>query len=126
MKYPSDLNPGLIKFHQWCPPPITLGTYTVNVDQEVTQLRTFKGAPFKFSVAGPRFSLTPSDVYSVYPPNEKAGDFAGTLPHVVFSRRTLPWERSVTGEKDDPRPWIALLVFSAADFASGNRFPDIV
>jgi hypothetical protein len=127
MKHQSDLDPGQIKFHQWCPPPITPGTYTVNVDQEVAELRTFKSAPFKFSVAGPRFSLSPSDVYSVYPPNEKAGDFASTLPHVVFSRRTLPWERSVTGAVDqNPRPWMALLVFSAADFPSGNKFPDIV
>ena len=95
-------------------------------DQDVAQLGTFKNDPFEFSVAGPRFSLSPSDVYSVYPPNEKAGDFASTLPHVVFSRRTLPWERSVTKAGDDVSPWMALLVFSAADFPAGNHFPDIV
>ncbi len=126
MKHPSDLDPGQIKFHQSCRPPITPGTYTVKVNQKVTQLGDFDGEPFEFSVAGPRFSLSPSDVYSVYPPNEKAGDFASTLPHVVFSRRTLPWERSVTGEKDDSSPWMALLVFSAADFPTGSKFPDIV
>jgi hypothetical protein len=126
MKHPSDLDPGQIKFHQSCRPPITPGMYTVKVNQNVTQLGNFDSEPFTFSVAGPRFSLSPSDVYSVYPPNEKAGDFASTLPHVVFSRRTLPWERSVTGEKDDTSPWMALLVFSAADFPTGSTFPDIV
>ena len=126
MKHPSDLDPGQIKFHQACRPPITPGTYTVKVNQKVTQLGDFDSESFEFSVAGPRFSLSPSDVYSVYPPNEKAGDFASTLPHVVFSRRTLPWERSVTGENDDTSPWMALLVFSVADFPTGSKFPDIV
>ena len=126
MKHPSTLSAGQIQFHQRCQPPITPGTYTVNVDQDVAQLGTFKNDPFEFSVAGPRFSLSPSDIYSVYPPNEKAGDFASTLPHVVFSRRTLPWERPVAKTGDDLSPWMALLVFSAADFPAGSNFPDIV
>jgi len=79
MKHPSDLDPGQIKFHQACRPPITPGTYTVKVNQKVTQLGDFDSESFEFSVAGPRFSLSPSDVYSVYPPNEKAGDFARSL-----------------------------------------------
>jgi hypothetical protein len=125
MKHPSTLSAGQIQFHQRCLPPISSGTYTVNVDQDVARLGAFKNDPFEFSVAGPRFSLSPSDVYSVYPPSEEAGDFAGTLPHVVFSRRTLPWERPVANSGDTLSPWMALLVFSAADFPAGS-FPDIV
>ena len=180
MKHQSLLGPGKIQFHLWCPPPINPGMYTVHVNQNVTGLGEFDSEPFKFSVAGPRFSLSPTDVYSVYPPKEKAGDFANTLPHVVFSRRTLPWERSIKphppawvaksaytmgqqitdgngylqqcktagtsgaltpkwkeiagGTTSDgtiewmchhPCPWMAVLVFSAADFPPANKLPDI-
>lgn len=89
----------------------SLGTYT-------------KG--FNFSVAGPRFSLDPSEIYSVYPPRGHIGDFSNSLPHIVFTRRTLPWERSVKPgprQKTDKLPWMALLVFSAEDF--GGTFPEI-
>src|SRR5262245_1642915 len=128
-EHQSKLSPGQIQFHQWCEPPLEPADYTVTVRQEVKQLGD-KGAfpnEFRFSVAGPRFSLNPSEIYSVYPPKGHAGDFANSLPHIVFTRRTLPWERSVhpgrrtTGHKP---PWMALLVFSAADFADG-KFPEI-
>ena len=128
MKYPSSLDPGQIRFHQWCPAPIDPGTYTLEVRQTVSGLGDFSGEPFTFSVAGPRFSLSPPDVYSVYPPKEKSGDFANTLPHVVFTRRTLPWERPIANgqDQDHPRPWMALLVFSAEDFSPALKFPEMV
>jgi hypothetical protein len=136
-EHQSKLAPGEIQFHQWCEPPLEPGNWAIEIEQKVTELaaegqtpRKFDNtdAPFPFSVAGPRFSLDPSEIYSVYPPKGHIGDFANALPHVVFSRRTLPWERSVVPgprKEGDSAPWMALLVFNAADFDS-KEFPDII
>ena len=63
----------------------------------------------QFAVAGERFSFHPSDLAAVFPPDLAAGELSGVLPHVMLSRRTLPWERSATG--DAGAPWLALLLF---------------
>src|ERR1041385_7569175 len=123
-EHQSKLAPGDIQFHQWCAPPLEPGDYNVVANQSVTEIGSFANN-FSFSVAGPRFSLDPSDIYSVYPPKGYLGDFANSLPHIVFTRRTLPWERSVEPgprKEDDRRPWMALLVVSAADFPD-QTFP---
>ncbi|MBZ5555972.1 MAG: hypothetical protein LAO77_01725 [Acidobacteriia bacterium] len=112
-----SLKPGEIQFHQWCEPPLTAGDYSLGVTQAVAQLgKTFDGT-LEFSVAGPRFSLNPSDIYSVYPPKGHHGSFANSLPHVVFTRRTLPWERNVVPDAPSgaERPWMALLLFTDSD-----------
>ncbi|MBC8031868.1 MAG: hypothetical protein H7Z16_17430 [Pyrinomonadaceae bacterium] len=121
-----SLKSGQIQFHQWCPPPLQPGDYKIAVKQTVAEL----GRPlpfsseFSFSVAGPRFSLSPSEIYCVYPPEGHIGDFANSLPHVVFTRRTLPWERNLhPGEEPAAeKTWMAILLFSAADFSDG-KFP---
>lgn len=131
-EHQTKLAPGKIQFHQWCEPPIEPGDYRVNGTQAVAELDTAGNkfssvSKFSFSVAGPRFSLNPSEVYSVYPPRGQVGDFANSLPHIVFTRRTLPWERSVEPgprKPGDKLPWMALFVFSAADFPD-NEFPQI-
>ncbi|HKY41778.1 MAG TPA: hypothetical protein VJM50_01680 [Pyrinomonadaceae bacterium] len=122
-----SLKPGQIQFHQWCPPPLLPGDYKVGVTQTVAELdgQTYKH-DFAFTVAGPRFSLQPADIYSVYPPKDEIGDFANSLPHVVFTRRTLPWERNLHlgGAPAADKPWMAILLFSAADFSDG-KFPEL-
>ncbi len=131
-EHQSILKAGQIQFHQWCEPPLEPGKYTVSVNQKVSELEgesTSKGIyenKFEFSVAGPRFGLNPSEIYSVYPPKGHIGDFANSLPHVVFTRRTLPWERSIIPgprAETDRLPWMALLVFSAQDF--NGTFPEV-
>ncbi len=122
-EHQTKLVAGEIQFHQWCRPPLRAGDYTIVAEQEVDELKESSNSgkysqEIDFSVAGPRFTLNPADVYSVYPPQGQLGDFANTLPHVVFTRRTLPWERSLTPgvrEDQDKKPWMALLVLSAAD-----------
>jgi hypothetical protein len=113
---------GSIKFFQACLPSLLPGDYTVTVDQTVQEVRPEK--PFRteleFSVAGPRFSLNPAGVYSVYPPANQSGAFGDTLPHIILTRRTLPWERTMDGSDPDekkPCPWLALLVLSPSDFS---------
>src|SRR3954471_24634399 len=124
-EHQSKLDAGQIQFHQWCEPPLEPGDYNVVANQSVTEIGSFANN-FSFSVAGPRFSLDPADIYSVYPPKGYLGDFANSLSHVVFTGRSLPWERSVDPgprNKDDRRPWMALLVVSAADFPPDETFP---
>jgi hypothetical protein len=131
-EHQTRLATGEIQFHQWCEPPLEPGEYHVEVTQTVQELAddpTSKGSyrsKFSFSVAGPRFALNPAEVYSVYPPKGQIGNFANSLPHVVFTRRTLPWERSIIPgprKTGDTQPWMALLVVSAADFPAKD-FPE--
>lgn len=120
---------GDISFYQACLPPLLPGKYEVTVEQKVQEIRP---EPFKtsqeFFVAGPRFSLNPSDVYSVYPPANQTGSFGNSLPHIVFTRRTIPWERTMDGQSFDdknPCPWLALLLVSDSDFESVEAVPKI-
>jgi hypothetical protein len=120
---------GDISFYQACLPPLLPGKYEVTVDQTVKEVREnpFRTA-LQFSVAGPRFSLNPSDVYSVYPPAGQTGNFGNSLPHIVFTRRTIPWERTMDGTVPDdknPCPWLALLLVSDSDFESEAEIPKI-
>src|SRR6516162_5012269 len=92
-------------------PPLTAGEYTVQVKQKVKywdwektdgQLKKLqKESPFdksfKFQVSGPRFSLSPAEIYERYPAADAKGAFSETFPHIVLSRRTLPWERRLKG-----------------------------
>jgi hypothetical protein len=123
--------PGTIRFHQKCEPPLKGGKYSVEVRQTVKELanKEFRNdGAFSFAVGGPRFSLAPADIYCVYPPDGSAGDYADSLPHVVFTRRTIPWERNLQpGNTTMPdRPWMALLLLSAEDGADGKEIPPIV
>ena len=127
----ADLS-GTIEFFEACLPPLPLGDYTIKIDQRLKEIRpdeSFK-TRLDFSVAGPRFALNPADVYAIYPPANQSGAFGNTLPHIVFNRRTLPWERTLDGSPPDdnnPCPWLALLVSSEPDFLKlGYPPPEVV
>ncbi len=120
---------GEIRFFQACLPPLPAGDYKVRVSQDLAGLERFADEELPFSVAGPRFSLNPADVYSQYPRAGHAGPFDNTLPHVVLTRRTTPWERSIDGRPQtmaSPCPWMALLVLSPRDFPAGSEVPKVV
>ena len=115
----TDPLSGAIRFSSYCRPPLEPGEFKLEVKQAVEELQGGGGAPvpisplsFEFMVGGPRFALNPVDIYSVYPPDGSTGDFAHTLPHIVFTRRTIPWERPA-GAGLPSQPWMALLLFSA-------------
>jgi hypothetical protein len=129
----TPLKPGEIRFHQASPPPLPPGDYTLKVIQtlhgakadEYTSTRKDIDQTYDteaaFTVSGPRFYLKPSEVYSVYPPAGQFGPFDNALPHIVFTRRTLPWERTIDGRPQDanaPVPWMALLLLTRDDFAN--------
>jgi hypothetical protein len=121
---------GHIQFHAWCEPPLTVGDYELKVEQTVDELdknKALASSRFSFSVGGPRFALDPPDIYSVYPPDGARGDFANSLPHIVFTRRTVPWERNLRTGADPARgeQWLALLLLSEEDFPDG-KFPEMM
>lgn len=118
-------------------PPMTSGSYSAQVTQSLK-----KGSEslqeitktFRFGVDAARFSLSPNDIYSVFPPANKSGNYAESLPHMVFTRRTLPWERTTDGkipvfqreetaeskrnpQDSPPVPWMALLLFTEEEMA---------
>ncbi|MFZ6743355.1 hypothetical protein ACO0LC_09030 [Undibacterium sp. JH2W] len=93
-------------------PGVDAGDYEI----EVTQVIAGTGIPettftkkASFSIQGERFTLPPSEILAVFPPNGSMGDHANVLPHVVLQRSTLPWERRAEASSD--APWLALLVF---------------
>jgi hypothetical protein len=90
------------------------GTYTISARLTVKAPGAdVPTASQQIVVSGPRFALDPADVYSQHPPAAASGPFSGVLPHVVFSKRLLPWERALppVDPEDGGTPWVALLAF---------------
>ncbi|HEX6189822.1 MAG TPA: hypothetical protein VFZ40_17230 [Pyrinomonadaceae bacterium] len=122
MPTPVDIGPGYIQFYDNALPPIEADTYTISVGHTVKDDAGNQVAAYSppnkqtFIVDGPRFTLQSTDVHAEYPPANHSGDFEQSLPHIVLSRRTLPWERLLEGSKDTPQaPWVALLLFDESD-----------
>ncbi len=122
-----------ITFYSYWLPTLAPGEYRVTVTPTLktgeTPLAT-QAIAETFHVGGPRYALTGSETYSCYPAPNQIGQFYDTLPHIVFDRCTLPWERTIDGS--DPTlphdPWLALILLTDADFAheTEKRVPPIV
>lgn len=120
---PLTVKAGQIQFVEACHPPLVAGEYAASMAQTIKESKEspvpWNSNPYAseltFTVDAPRFTLNPGDIYSVYPPINQTGRFDNALPHVVFTRRTLPWERKLDGippELGKPfPPWLALLLF---------------
>lgn len=111
-------------------PPTVNGSYKMTVSTNINY-GTAQSAPIDrfFDIVGPRFTLDPTIVTSVFPPRNGQGSFEDSLPQIVFSRRTLPWERRIDSDSNPlpkPRdnsnppngdvPWVALLLFEEGEF----------
>jgi hypothetical protein len=119
---PVTIRAGQIQFIEACHPPLVAGDYTVGIRQTIKESEAAPvpwnsdpyAAELQFAVDAPRFTLNPADIHSVYPPSNQIGRFDNALPHVVFTRRTLPWERTLDGAA--PKlgqafpPWMGLLL----------------
>ncbi len=120
----TELLKGKIEFIQFQKPSLLSGDYRVSVEQKVTVegTRSFFNVEKEFSVNGPRFALAQQDVYTVFPPPASRGDHGNVLPHIVFERSTLPWEREPWQNKTtaDQAPWLALLVFYDDELEEGK------
>jgi TPR repeat protein len=115
----SEVNPeaGKIRFTRRREPPIVAGDYEITVTQDLSASHGGKelfaesfGDTRYIAVGGERFTLDPGEVAAVFPPDNNRGEYHDMLPHVVLSRRTLPWERSID-QQADGISWLAVLLF---------------
>ncbi len=117
----DDIPDGLIRFVEHYLPGLDDGKYTLQASQDVTAKgSTIAPVSRNFVVSGPRFALDPADIHAQYPPAGASSHFAEALPHVVFTKRLLPWERllptgSVSIPADQTTPWLALLTFQPGE-----------
>lgn len=102
-------------------PPLTDGVYTLALSQTLTggtDSHTFKKT-HTFAVRGERFAFRPDHIHKVFPPANTQGDYDSVLPHVVLSRRTLPWERTAyatgTASTQPIYSWLAVMVFAQSE-----------
>jgi hypothetical protein len=103
---PLTVKAGQIQFIQACHPPLVAGEYKAGMRQVIKEAEDaavpWNSDPYLsdlvFAVDAPRFTFNTSDIHSVYPPVNSSGSFNNSLPHVVFARRTLPWERTLDGK----------------------------
>lgn len=107
-----------ITFVQFDEPPLKAGEYTVTVNQTTnTEAPNSFNLTRQFAITGERFSFESSEIDSVFPPHLANGEFDGCLPHVVFNRRTLPWERYLD-KSNENLPWLAILLFNTDEMTS--------
>ena len=124
---PLSVKAGQIQFVEACHPPLTAGEYKAGMSQVIKASKDsdvpWNSDPYLsslvFSVDAPRFTLNPADIHSVYPPVNADGKFSNALPHVVFTRRTLPWERTLDGKAPEfgkafPA-WMGLILLTEAE-----------
>lgn len=76
-----------------------------------------------FIVNGPRFHIDPSDIHAYFPPQNSSADYTNILPHLVFRKRGLPWERDLGASQSQPEPWLALILVSEAEWRAAGMNP---
>lgn len=122
-----------LKFMQASIPRLVSGKYVIRAEQKVSEPSVQSFAPIEnvFYVSTPKFSVNSELVYSVFPHPGDCTESGNTLPHIVFDRKTLPWERDIkgsenarshnvrgldnSGEKPDTTPWFALLCLNESE-----------
>jgi hypothetical protein len=110
-----------MQLYDYCAPPLLSGVYSIAASQRVVWTKRnvdqqYDGAQ-QILVDGPRFTIDPTLVYSIFPPANMQGQYEDILPHIVLTKRTLPWERTIDGKPatNPPIPWFALLLFSESE-----------
>ena len=133
---------GKVVFTDFHRPALPSGDYDIHISQSLLAVarvadKDEKPAPpgintnlepmiQAFSVFGPRFEFAPNLTASQFPPQGSLGAHYNVLPHISFTRSSLPWERfanleptpdeaaDTSGEVSDrllKTPWLALLLF---------------
>jgi hypothetical protein len=115
-----------VTFIQYDEPPLKSGEYLISATQTVSQPPPHNqfSAMRRIAVAGERFVIDGSEIVATFPPPLSTGEFSGVLPHVVFAKRTLPWQRTLVhpGESSNAAataklPWLAVLSFSGDEWS---------
>jgi len=110
-----------MQLYDYCSPPLPSGVFTIKTHQQVVWTEKEVNEPYdklqQFFVDGPRFTLDPNYVYSIFPPANKQGQFEVYVPDIVLTKRTLPWERTIDDKSptNPPEPWMALLIFTVEE-----------
>jgi hypothetical protein len=121
-------------------PPLDDGSYRLTATTEVSypgSQQSFSQQRY-FDIVGPRFAVPQAMVAATFPPSNGHGAFQDGLPHIVLSRRTLPWERELDPQHlipaptiapgdppalSGPVPWVALLVFEEGEYTLLRNIP---
>ena len=90
-----SLQPGEMRFHQWCEPPLTAGQYRLHALQKSAALEAEFETTLDFVRGHPALRAAADRRLQRLSPERTSGEFSGTFPHIVLSRRTLPWERTL-------------------------------
>lgn len=97
-------------------PPLKSGEYIMTASLRSKTLGDSLPVQQELWVEGERFAIQEEEICCVYPPAGSRGSFGNSLPHIVFYRKTLPWERSADAQKNGlfatpsfHTPWLALL-----------------
>jgi hypothetical protein len=110
-----------ITFHDNYIAPLTAGSYRLVLQQSVT-LDGEKPRHYyrdqRVEVLAPRYSIEADDIQAYFPPIGGTGDYRNVLAHLVLGSRNLPWERTLSREKNEP--WLALLVIAEKENDEGN------
>ncbi|MEL6862764.1 MAG: hypothetical protein AAFP19_00025 [Bacteroidota bacterium] len=117
-----NLLEGTLTLYDYCRPSLPSGNWRLESTQQVTwnaqELDQSYSKQQAMVVEGPRFSIAPSDVYSVHPPANSSGLYSNILPHIVMTKRTLPWERY--SQANNQLPWMTLLLVEDLEFVGAS------
>jgi len=107
-------------------PVLDAGVYTVTVKQTFAtpdHVRETHSSSLSFEVGETSNRIERGDVLGRFPAQGSVADDSDVLPHIVLRDRSLPWQRSPSGEVDtkDPNPWMALLVVEPSELAAPSR-----
>ncbi len=99
--------------------PLTAGSYRF-VLQQTVNLEGDEPRHYyqdqRFEVLAPRYSIEGDEIQAYFPPEGGVADYQNVLPHLVLRSRNLPWERTLSPQKE---PWLALLMLSEQEIVDG-------
>ena len=100
--------------------PLTAGSYRF-VLQQTVNLEADEARHYyqdqRFEVLAPRYSIDGDEIQAYFPPEGGVADYQNVLPHLVLRSRNLPWERTLSSQKE---PWLALLMLSEQEIVDGQ------
>lgn len=107
-----------ITFIDAMPPPLPAGDFRISITNELSWVGGSTPpftSEYDFTVGGPRFTIDPDLVHSMFPPPGNRGHFLKNLPHLIFGRRSVPWERTVDASVPQERPFVPWLWLMSLD-----------
>lgn len=106
-----------IRLTDQCEPALKEGIYEIEATEEAEVGEKLHFTERKeIVVSSRRFRLWPDEIYSVYPPADSSGEYEGCIPHIIFNRDTIPWEREMFREAEKTScPWLMLLLLAEGE-----------